>query len=120
MSVAALPLAGFRIDRGNRRHFAVRNTQRFRAHIIDCRSTEPHGRPHQCNGESRIVDAAKLYASLHGRWPELAETRQLLEPYGEWQGLASVFLLTGFKRGLVPGASLDHARLVRARHRAAA
>ncbi len=62
----------------------------------------------------------KLYASLHGRWPELAETRQLLEPYGEWQGLASVFLLTGFKRGLVPGASLDHARLVRARHRAAA
>jgi DNA-3-methyladenine glycosylase II len=62
----------------------------------------------------------KLYASLHGRWPELAETRELLEPYGEWRGLASVFLLSGFKRGLIPGASIDHARLVRAKHRAAA
>jgi 3-methyladenine DNA glycosylase/8-oxoguanine DNA glycosylase len=57
----------------------------------------------------------KLLASLRGRWPEPEETAELLEPYGEWQGLASVFLLQGFKRGLIPGASMDRARLVRAR-----
>ena len=57
----------------------------------------------------------KLLASLRGRWPEPAETAELLDPYGEWQGLASVFLLQGFKRGLIPGASMDRARLVRAR-----
>ena len=71
----------------------------------------------------------KLLAGLRGRsapesaphflgaptsWPEPAETAELLEPYGEWQGLASVFLLTGFARGLIPGTSTDRARLVRA------
>jgi len=55
----------------------------------------------------------KLVASLRGCWPEPGATAELLEPYGEWQGLASVFLLQGFKRGLVPGASADRARLVR-------
>ena len=64
-----------------------------------------------------VADLAlvKLLASLRGRWPEPEETRDLLEPYGEWQGLASVFLLRGFKRGLIPGASMDRARLVRSR-----
>lgn len=62
----------------------------------------------------------KLLASLRGRWPEPEETKELLDPYGEWQGLASVFLLQGFKRGLVPGASMDRARLVRSSHRPAA
>jgi 3-methyladenine DNA glycosylase/8-oxoguanine DNA glycosylase len=57
----------------------------------------------------------KLLASLRGRWPKPEETKELLEPYGEWQGLASVFLLQGFKRGLIPGASMDRARLVRGR-----
>jgi 3-methyladenine DNA glycosylase/8-oxoguanine DNA glycosylase len=55
----------------------------------------------------------KLLASLRRRWPEPGETAELLAPYGEWQGLASVFLLQGFKRGLVRGASMDRARLVR-------
>ena len=55
----------------------------------------------------------KLLASLRGRWPEPGETAELLEPYGEWQGLASIFLLAGFARGLVPGASTDRARLAR-------
>jgi 3-methyladenine DNA glycosylase/8-oxoguanine DNA glycosylase len=31
-----------------------------------------------------------------------AETAALLEPYGEWAGLASVYLLAGLGRGLVP------------------
>ena len=56
----------------------------------------------------------KLLASLRRRWPKPGETAELLALYGEWQGLASVFLLQGFKRGLVPGASMDRARLVRA------
>jgi 3-methyladenine DNA glycosylase/8-oxoguanine DNA glycosylase len=55
----------------------------------------------------------KLLAALTGRAPDPAETAGLLEPYGEWKGLASVFMLAGFKRGLVPGASADRARLVR-------
>jgi DNA-3-methyladenine glycosylase II len=62
----------------------------------------------------------KLLASLRGRWPERGETAELLEPYGEWQGLASIFLLAGFARGLVPGASTDRARLVRSATRRAA
>jgi len=61
----------------------------------------------------------KLLASVRGRWPEPGETADLLAPYAEWQGLASVFLLQGFKRGLVPGASADRARLVRAATNAA-
>ena len=62
----------------------------------------------------------KLLASLRRRWPEPGETAELLAPYGEWQGLASVFLLQGFKRGLVPGASMDRARQVRSTTRRAA
>ena len=62
----------------------------------------------------------KLLASLRRRWPEPGETAEILAPYAEWQGLASVFLLQGFKRGLVPGASADRARLVRATARNAA
>jgi hypothetical protein len=33
---------------------------------------------------------------------EPEETDELLAPYGEWAGLASVYLLAGFGRGLVP------------------
>ena len=46
----------------------------------------------------------KLCAALWGRWVEGWETAELLEPYGEWQGLASVYLMAGFSRGLIPGA----------------
>jgi 3-methyladenine DNA glycosylase/8-oxoguanine DNA glycosylase len=62
----------------------------------------------------------KLLAALRRRWPERGETAELLAPYGEWQGLASVFLLQGFKRGLIRGASMDRARLVRSTARTAA
>jgi 3-methyladenine DNA glycosylase/8-oxoguanine DNA glycosylase len=67
------------------------------------------------------LSLVKLFASIRGRWPERPdETAELLAPYGEWQGLASLFLLAGFGRGLVPGASIDRARLVRAQGRRAA
>ena len=44
----------------------------------------------------------KLLAALEGRHVEAAETAALVEPYEEWSGLASVYLLAGFGRGLVP------------------
>ncbi len=44
----------------------------------------------------------KLLRALRGRAVEGWETAELLEPYGEWAGLASVYLLGGFSRGLVP------------------
>jgi len=62
----------------------------------------------------------KLQSALEGRWVELHENAALLEPYGEWAGLASIFLLRGWARGLVPGASGDRARAVRVAARRAA
>ena len=44
----------------------------------------------------------KLVGALRGRSVEGWETAELLEPYGEWAGLASVYLLAGFGRGLIP------------------
>jgi DNA-3-methyladenine glycosylase II len=45
----------------------------------------------------------KLVRALRGREAvETWETAELLEPYGEWAGLASVYLLQGFSRGLIP------------------
>jgi 3-methyladenine DNA glycosylase/8-oxoguanine DNA glycosylase len=35
----------------------------------------------------------KLCSALRGRWADADDTRELLEPYGEWAGLASVYLL---------------------------
>ena len=40
---------------------------------------------------------------------ETWETAELLEPYGEWAGLASVYLLAGLARGLVPAATASAA-----------
>lgn len=44
----------------------------------------------------------KLLSVLRGRRAEAGETEELLAPYGEWAGLASVYLLSGWARGLVP------------------
>jgi 3-methyladenine DNA glycosylase/8-oxoguanine DNA glycosylase len=44
----------------------------------------------------------KLLRALRGRPVEAWETAELLEPYGEWAGLASVYLLAGFAKGLIP------------------
>jgi DNA-3-methyladenine glycosylase II len=53
-------------------------------------------------GLARDLGLAKLAAALWGRRVEAEETDVLLAPYGEWAGLASVYLLHGFARGLVP------------------
>jgi DNA-3-methyladenine glycosylase II len=44
----------------------------------------------------------KLLGALRGRRVEGWETEELLAPYGEWAGLASVYLLSAWARGLVP------------------
>jgi 3-methyladenine DNA glycosylase/8-oxoguanine DNA glycosylase len=46
----------------------------------------------------------KLLADLRGRRVEGWETAELLEPYGEWAGLASVYLLAAYGAGLLPRA----------------
>src|SRR5262245_5185105 len=55
----------------------------------------------------------KLTSALRGRWVEASETAELLSPYEEWQGLASIYLIAGFESGLVPGATPDLARVAR-------
>ena len=52
----------------------------------------------------------KLLAAIRGRWVEAWETEELLAPYGEWAGLASLYLLKGWSRGLLPLPSPPPAR----------
>lgn len=43
----------------------------------------------------------KLLSMLRGRRAESWETAELLEPYGEWAGLASVYLLKAYGLGMI-------------------
>jgi DNA-3-methyladenine glycosylase II len=52
-------------------------------------------------GLARDLGLVKLAAALWGRYVEAEESDALLEPYGEWAGLASVYLLAGHAAGLV-------------------
>jgi len=52
----------------------------------------------------------KLCSTLRGRRVEPEETAELLEPYGEWAGLASVYMLSGYARGLLPLPAGSHTR----------
>jgi DNA-3-methyladenine glycosylase II len=54
------------------------------------------------HGLYRDLGLAKLASALWGRWVEAEESDELLAPYAEWSGLASVYLLAGHARGLVP------------------
>ncbi|MGD0166663.1 MAG: hypothetical protein ABSC51_05150 [Gaiellaceae bacterium] len=54
------------------------------------------------HGLSGDLGLVKLYSVLQGRWVSEAETGDLLARYGEWAGLASLYLLQGSRRGLVP------------------
>ena len=60
------------------------------------------GRPER--GLARDLGLVKLCSALHGRRAEPWETDELLAPYGEWAGLASVYLLQGFARVAKEGA----------------
>ena len=48
------------------------------------------------------LSLVKLMSRLRGRWVEAHETAELLAPYGEWGGLAGLYLTTGFTHGLIP------------------
>jgi len=52
-------------------------------------------------GLARDLGLVKLASELWGRRVEPEETDSLLTPYGEWSGLASVYLLAGYHTGLV-------------------
>jgi 3-methyladenine DNA glycosylase/8-oxoguanine DNA glycosylase len=52
-------------------------------------------------GLARDLGLVKLASALWGRRAEAEETDALLEPYGEWAGLASVYMLAGYHSGLV-------------------
>lgn len=54
------------------------------------------------HGLARDLGLARLASALWGRWAEPEEADVLLEPYEEWAGLASVYLLAGYARGFVP------------------
>ena len=64
----------------------------------------------------------KLCSSLQGRRAEVEDTRELLAPYGEWSGLASVYLLSGGfsspaqrRVGRTPGSASSPVRTRRGR-----
>jgi 3-methyladenine DNA glycosylase/8-oxoguanine DNA glycosylase len=61
----------------------------------------------------------KLLGDLRGRRAEPAETAELLEPYGEWAGLASVYLLNAYGAGLLPLPERARVRMPPARFRIA-
>jgi DNA-3-methyladenine glycosylase II len=66
-------------------------------------------------GINRDLGLVKLLSAIRGRWVEAEETDKLLARYGEWQGIASVYLLAGWGRGLVPvkatPAQIRHSRI---------
>jgi 3-methyladenine DNA glycosylase/8-oxoguanine DNA glycosylase len=61
-----------------------------------------HGLGRFERGLARDLGLVKLASALRGRRVEPEETDELLVPYGEWAGLASVYLLAGYAAGLVP------------------
>jgi 3-methyladenine DNA glycosylase/8-oxoguanine DNA glycosylase len=44
----------------------------------------------------------KICSAIEGRWVEPEDTARMLGRYGEWAGLACVYLMAGASRGLVP------------------
>jgi 3-methyladenine DNA glycosylase/8-oxoguanine DNA glycosylase len=63
-------------------------------------------------GLARDLGLVKLAAALWGRRVEAEETDELLAPYAEWAGLASVYLLAGYHAGYIvlPDAHRDPRR----------
>ena len=53
-------------------------------------------------GSAGDLGLVKLLSALEGRWVEPDETAALLERYEDWAGLASLYFLAGFARGLLP------------------
>ncbi len=60
-------------------------------------------------GLARDLGLVKLVTALRGRRAEPEETDELLAPYGEWAGLASVYLLAAFHAGYIRSAGAGSA-----------
>jgi 3-methyladenine DNA glycosylase/8-oxoguanine DNA glycosylase len=60
-----------------------------------------HGLGRYERGLARDLGLVKLVSALRGRRAEPEETDELLEPYGEWAGLASIYLLAAFHAGFI-------------------
>jgi 3-methyladenine DNA glycosylase/8-oxoguanine DNA glycosylase len=60
-----------------------------------------HGLGRWDHGLVGDLGLVKLLRAIRGRHVEGWETAELLEPYGEFSGIASVYLLAGFGRGLL-------------------
>ena len=54
------------------------------------------------NGEELLGRSDRELSAIRGRRVEGWETEELLAPYGEWAGLAGVYLLSAWARGLLP------------------
>jgi 3-methyladenine DNA glycosylase/8-oxoguanine DNA glycosylase len=63
-----------------------------------------YGLGHFDRGLVGDLGLVKLLAARTGRWVEAEETRALLEPYGEWAGLASLCLIGASPRRLAAAA----------------
>jgi 3-methyladenine DNA glycosylase/8-oxoguanine DNA glycosylase len=63
-----------------------------------------YGLGHFDRGLVGDLGLVKLLAARTGRWVEAEETRALLEPYGEWAGLASLCLIGASPRRLATAA----------------
>ncbi len=61
-------------------------------------------------GLARDLGLVKLVSRLRGRRAEPEDTDELLAPYGEWAGLASVYLLASFQAGYIRFADRGHER----------
>ncbi len=57
------------------------------------------GYDHGLAGDLQLM---KVCSVLAGRWVDETETSEFLARYGEWAGLASLYLLRGSRQGLVP------------------
>jgi 3-methyladenine DNA glycosylase/8-oxoguanine DNA glycosylase len=68
-------------------------------------------------GLARDLGLVKLAGELWGRRVEPDETDALLHPYEEWAGLASVYLLAGYHRGLIGAAPQRRPVVSRDAHR---
>ena len=104
---ASTPSAAARTGHGRRRS-AARARARPRPWSAAVVCLEGLGRHEQ--GLVGDLGLMKLLAAIRGRWVEAWETEELLAPYGEWAGLASLYLLKGWSRGLLPLPSPPPAR----------
>jgi 3-methyladenine DNA glycosylase/8-oxoguanine DNA glycosylase len=68
-------------------------------------------------GLARDLGLVKLAAELSGRHVEAEETDELLAPYEEWAGLASVYLLAGYHGGYLGDACRRREQDARLRRR---